>query len=205
MAATRTSTRQPERTGPPRKPSWEGYKYLTEREVELLREAAGRIGRHRHRDRTMILIAFRHGLRVTELIRLRRKDINLPEQTIYVKRLKGSRSGTHDLARTEVTALKRLFKESKEPGREDFLFQNERGGGLTRSAFFKLLSRAGRACDPPIAVHPHMLRHGCGYHLINQGEPTRRIQDHLGHRHIAVTEKYTELAPDRLRRKLWDD
>jgi type 1 fimbriae regulatory protein FimB/type 1 fimbriae regulatory protein FimE len=193
---------------PPRKQPWKeerGFRYLTEEQVELLRAAAGRIGRHRHRDRTMILIGFRHGLRVTELVRLRRGDFDPVEQTLRIRRLKGSKSGTHDLGASELTALRRVLKEARQKGGDDFLFQSERGEGMTRSNFFKLLARAGRKCDPPIQVHPHMLRHGCGYHLINQREPTRRIQDHLGHRNLSVTEKYTELAPDRQRKKLWDD
>ena len=194
--------------GPPRKRKNEdvrGVEYLREDQVDQLRRAAGRIGRHRHRDATMILIAFRHGLRVSELIRIRRDQFERGEQTLFIKRLKGSKSGTHDLSRTEVAALNRLVKEAKETGPQAFLFQNERGGSLSRSAFFKLLARAGRACDPPISVHPHMLRHGCGFHLINEGHTTRRVQDYLGHRSIAVTEKYTELVPDRERRKIWDD
>lgn len=171
--------------GPPRKRKYDevrGIKHVTEGQADQLRRAAGRIGRHRHRDATMILIAFRHGLRVTELVKMRREQFDPAEQTLYIKRLKGSKSGTHDLGRSEMSALKRLVKESKESGPHAFLFQNERGGCLTRSAFFKILARAGRECDPVIAVHPHMLRHGCGFHLINDGVTTRRIQDHLGHR-----------------------
>jgi type 1 fimbriae regulatory protein FimB/type 1 fimbriae regulatory protein FimE len=205
--AKKTKTAAP--VGPPRKQKWKderGFRYLNEKEMEQVRDAAGRIGRHRHRDKTMILVAFRHGLRVKELINLRRGDVDLDEQTIHIKRVKGSKPGTHDLARVEVTALRRVLKEAGRTGRDDFLFQSERDGDrLTTSAVFKMMRRAGGACDPPIVVSPHMLRHGCGFHLINRGEPTRRIQDHLGHRNISVTELYTELAPDRQRRKLWDD
>jgi type 1 fimbriae regulatory protein FimB/type 1 fimbriae regulatory protein FimE len=206
-------SKPPTKAGPPRKRKYDevrGVKHVTSDQVEQLVRAAGRIGRHRHRDATMILHAFRHGYRVSELIGLRRDQVNLAEQTVYLKRLKGSKSGTHDLSRREVTAFKKLFKDNDRPalvkkhGRQPWAFLNERGGRLTRSAFFKLLARAGQACDPPIAVHPHMLRHGCGYHLINEGITTRRVQDHLGHRNISVTEKYTELAPGG-GKPLWDD
>jgi type 1 fimbriae regulatory protein FimB/type 1 fimbriae regulatory protein FimE len=206
-------SKKPAPAGPPRKRKYDevrGVKHVTQDQVDQLRRAAGRLGRHGHRDATMILFGFRHGLRVSELIHFRRDQFNLAEQTVFIRRLKGSRSGTHDLSRLEVTAFRRLFKDNdraafvKRHGRQPWAFCNERGGPLTRSAFFKVLARAGRECDPPIEVHPHMLRHGCGYHLINQGITTRRVQDHLGHRNISVTEKYTELAPGG-GKPLWDD
>ena len=195
--AKRPKTAPPDRPGPPRKRKYDevrGVKHVTEEQVD--HSGRGRaLGRHRHRDATMILIAFRHGLRVTELVKLPRDQVNLTEQRILVKRLKRSRDGTHDLARIEVAALKKLFKDNDRRERQPWVFLNERGGPLTRSAFSSCSRGAGQGCDPPIAVHPHMLRHGCGYHLINQGTTMRHVQAHLGHRSISVTEKYTELAP----------
>jgi type 1 fimbriae regulatory protein FimE len=196
---------EPAKNPPPKKPKNDdvrGKEYLTEEEVDQLRRTAGALGRHRHRDATMILVAFRHGLRVSELVKLRWDQVDLSKKTVYVRRLKDSKSGLQDLGRTEANALKKLARESKGP--QTYVFRNERGGSLTPNAFYKLLQRAGLSCDPVISVHPHMLRHACGYHLINEGHSTRRIQDHLGHRNIQHTERYTELAPDR-GRKLWDD
>jgi type 1 fimbriae regulatory protein FimE len=188
---------------PPRKPRNEdvrGKEHLTEEEVDQLRKTAGRLGRYGHRDATMILVGFRHGLRVTELVKLRWDQIDVAKKTIHVRRLKGSKSGTHDVSQVEVAALKKMAKSAKGP----YVFPNERGGHLTRSAFTKILARAGRESKPPIAVHPHMLRHACGFHLINEGFTTRRVQDHLGHRSIVVTERYTALVADPSK-KLWDD
>jgi type 1 fimbriae regulatory protein FimE len=196
---------KPPKPTPPRKPKnadVRGREYLTIEEVEQLRRAAGELGRHGERDAAMILVAFRHGLRVSELVGIRWDQVDFTRKTIKVNRLKGSKNGMHDLGRTEVTALKKLQKAGA--GRSPFVFRNERGGKLSPSAFFKLLQRAGLNCDPPISVHPHMLRHACGFHLINEGHSTRRVQDHLGHRNIAHTERYTELAPDR-GATLWDD
>ena len=193
----------PARPAPPRKPRNEdvrGREYLTSEEVEQLRRSAASLGRHSLRDSTMILLAFRHGLRVSELVGLRRDQYDVQRKTLYVRRVKGSKSGMQDLARSEVNALNKLLKQYPGP----FLFASERGGKLSPSAFFKMLARAGRNCDPAIAVHPHMLRHACGFHLINEGHSTRRVQDHLGHRNIAHTERYTELCPDRSA-KLWED
>lgn len=185
-------------SGPPAKPrnvDVRGREYLTGEEVERLRRAALSLGRHGDRDSAMILLAYRHGLRVSELVGLRWDQVDFTRKTIYIRRLKGSRNGTHDLGRSEVTVLKRLDRANA--GRSAFVFANERGGALSRWAVDKVLRRAGAHCDPPIVVHCHMLRHACGYELINDGVTTRRVQDHLGHRSIVHTERYTELAPDR--------
>jgi type 1 fimbriae regulatory protein FimB/type 1 fimbriae regulatory protein FimE len=193
------------RPAAPRKPrnaEVRGREYLTAEEVERLRRSALALGRYPERDAAMILLAFRHGLRVSELVGIRWDQVDFGRKTLKVNRLKGSRNGTHDLGRSELQALKKL--ERSNGGRSPFVFRNERGGKLSPSGFFKILARAGRNCDPPIACHPHMLRHACGFHLINEGHSTRRVQDHLGHRNIAHTERYTELCPDRSAR-LWDD
>ena len=186
------------RSVPPRKrPNREvrGREYLTSDEVERLRRACLVLGRHPERDAALVLLGFRHGLRVSELCGLRWDQVDLVRKTLYIRRLKGSRNGTHDLGRSEVRALMRLDRLNA--GRSAWVFASERGGSLSRWAVDKILRRAGAYCDPPIVVHAHMLRHACGYHLINDGYSTRRVQDHLGHRSIAHTERYTELAPDR--------
>jgi type 1 fimbriae regulatory protein FimB/type 1 fimbriae regulatory protein FimE len=201
----RTKTKKTLNRTPPRKPRNQevrGREYLTLDEVEQLRRAAAKLGRYGRRDAAMILIAFRHGLRVSELVGLRWDQVDLAKRTIFVRRSKGSKSNLQDLARIEVNALKALAKASG--GRSTHVFANERGGTLTPRAFYKIFQRAGEAAELALRVHPHMLRHACGFHLINEGHSTRRVQDHLGHRNIAHTEHYTDLAPGRLG-KLWDD
>lgn len=189
---------------PPVKPTSEdargGREHLTEEEVESLIRAAGTVGRHRHRDSTMILVAYRRGFRVSELVALRREHYDQARKTLMIRRLKGSKSGTHDLSRREVTALNKLLRSAEGP----FIFANERGGKLTPNAFYKIVQRAGVRAGLSLPVHPHMLRHACGYHIINEGHSTRVAQDHLGHRNIRHTERYTELCPERLGR-VWDD
>lgn len=178
-----------------------GREYLTEDEVDRLRRAAGQLGRHGHRDATLILLAYTHGLRATELIRVRWDQIDLKAGTIHVRRLKGSVSGTHPLRRLEAVALKKLDGD-----RRGLVFRSERGAGVSASGFRKIVARAGREAELGIAVHPHMLRHGCGYRLTNRGEDTRSIQGWLGHKNIQHTVRYTELSPDRFERhRFWDD
>jgi type 1 fimbriae regulatory protein FimB len=75
-------------------------------------------------------------------------------------------------------------------------------GPLTRSTVNKLVTRAGHQAEMEFPVHPHMLRHACGYYLANKGVDTRTIQDYLGHISIVHTVRYTELSPNKFK-GLW--
>ena len=136
--------------------------HLTEREVEGLIKAAKGNG---HRDATMILIGFRHGLRVSELCSLQWSSIEFETGTIYVRRAKGGQEATHPLLGDELRALRELKRQSASP----FVFASERGGPFTPSGFAKLLARAGEEAEIGFKVHPHMLWHACGYALANKG------------------------------------
>lgn len=175
--------------------------YLTPDEVEALIRAAGSVGRHGHRDRTLILICYRHGLRVSELIALRWDQIDLKAGRLHVVRLKNGTPSTHPLRGPELRALRRLQREYQ---RSTYVFMTERKGPVTASTFRKVMARAGREARLPFPVHPHMLRHACGFKLANDGQDTRAIQAYLGHRNITHTCRYTELASDRFN-KFWSD
>lgn len=177
-----------------------GREYLEEEEVKALRKAAAKLGRHGHRDSTMILLAFRHGLRVSELVSLRWDQVNMDEETIFIRRLKKSKSGQHTMERDEITALRKLG-----PGRKGLVFRSERGDGpVSDRSFRAIIARAGDEAGLGFPVHPHMLRHACGYALANADKPTRDIQDWLGHKNIQHTVRYTELNPERFRKaKMW--
>jgi len=175
--------------------------YLTQDEVDALMAATSRIGRHRHRDRTLILTAYRHGLRVSELIALRWEQVDLKQGHLHVHRLKNGTPSTHPIRGPEIRALRRLRRDyPKTP----YLFVTERGGPLTASTVRKIVARAGNKAGLSFPVHPHMLRHATGFYLANQGHDTRAIQHYLGHRQIAHTTRYTELAADRFN-DFWTD
>jgi type 1 fimbriae regulatory protein FimB/type 1 fimbriae regulatory protein FimE len=173
--------------------------HLTLEEVQALMKAAGNTGRHRHRDRTLILIMFRHGLRVSEAVDLRWDQVDFKAGSIHVNRLKNGKPATHYLEGDELRALRRLRREYPDG---PFVFVTERGGPLTRSTVNKLVERAGRNAKFEFPVHPHMLRHACGYYLANKGIDTRTIQDFLGHISITHTVRYTELSPHKFK-GLW--
>ena len=165
--------------------------HLLPDEVSALMKAASQVGRHRLRDRMLILIAYRHGLRVSELVELKWDQVDLKRAQMHVNRLKNGSPATHPIESDELRLLRRLKREYPDT---PFLFTTERGGPLTRSTVSKLLSRAGREAGMPFPVHPHMLRHGTGFYLANKGIPTRTIQAYLGHKSIQHTVRYTELS-----------
>ncbi len=176
--------------------------YLTEAEVERLMWAVRKHGRHGHRDATMILLAFRHGLRVGELVQLQWSQVHLESATLAVRRLKHGKPSSHPLSGAELRALRRLKREQPPGGR--FVFVSERGAPMTTRGFAQMLARTAERIAFPIAVHPHMLRHACGYKLANDQQDTRAIQDYLGHRNIQHTVRYTELASGRFA-EFWKD
>src|SRR5215475_4236591 len=170
--------------------------YLTDAEVERLTEAA-KANRYGHRDATMILVAYRHGLRVSELVDLRWDQIDFNSGTLAVRRAKQGSPATHPVLGDELRALRRLQRE-EEP-KSPFVFTSERGSPFTTAGFARLVERAGTAAELRFKAHPHMLRHACGFALANKGHDTRALQAYLGHKNIQHTVRYTELSPDRFK------
>jgi integrase len=146
----------------------------------------------------MILIAFRHGLRVSELCGLQWSDVEFETATLHVRRAKGGDSATHPLLGEEMRALRALKREGKSP----FVFVSERGAPFTTAGFASLVERAGTEAEIGFKVHPHMLRHSTGFALANIGTDTRTLQAYLGHRSIQSTVRYTALAPGRFK-NIW--
>src|SRR5262245_57050146 len=110
--------------------------HLTPDEVEKLMTAAGRLGRHGHRDATLILLAYRHGLRVSELVALRRDQLDLKAGLLHVSRLKNGVPSTHPLRGPELRALRRLQRDYT--ASTAYVFTTERGGPLTDSGVRKI-------------------------------------------------------------------
>ncbi len=189
---------------PPRKlPNSErrSREFLTDDEVEALMTAARKVGRHGHRDATLILLGYRHGLRVSELVALRWDQIELKQGLLHVVRRKNGSASTHPLRGPELRALRRLQREYPD---SPYVFASERKGPLTDSSVRKIVARAGGRAGLSFPVHPHMLRHACGYKLANDGHDTRAIQHYLGHRNITHTVRYTELSSKRFD-SFWQD
>ena len=172
--------------------------YLTADEVERLMTAArSRPGRYGQRDATMILLAYRHGLRVSELVGLRWDMLDLAQGRLHVTRLKNGRPSVHTVRGSELRALRRLQREQAPPS--PYLFTTERRTPVSASGFRKQLAVIGVAAGLPFPIHPHMLRHACGFALAHGRHDTRAIQEWLGHRNIQHTTRYTELTTHRFK------
>ena len=170
--------------------------YLTEDEVERLIRAAAN-----ERDRLMILMAYRHGLRVSELVNLEWRQIDLEGAMIQVRRLKGSDASVHPLGGREIRGLRKLRRSL--PVGSRFLFVTVHGGPMTRDGFARLLAKAGARCGLA-DVHPHLLRHGTGFKLVNQGMDSLSLAAYLGHHNVQNTMRYTRMSANRFD-DLWKD
>jgi type 1 fimbriae regulatory protein FimB len=177
-------------------------KHLVFAEVEKL-IAAVKGSRNAARDRCLILMMFRHGLRVSEACGLRLAQVDIDSRILHVERLKKGLSTTHPLRPDELRAIKAWLAERKRLNPEgDAFFVSERRTPLSRKTAWVAICDYGKKASLAVPAHPHMLRHACGYALADQGADTRLIQDYLGHRNIQHTVRYTATNPARFE-KLW--
>jgi type 1 fimbriae regulatory protein FimB len=177
-------------------------KHLTGHEVEKLL-AATKGARNEARDRCLLLLMFRHGLRVSEACGLVLSQVDTESRVLHVARLKGGLSTTQPLRGEELRAIKAwLAVRAKMKPDTDSFFVSARRTTLSRKTAWLAIRDYGEAAGLPLPAHPHMLRHACGFALADQGADTRLIQDYLGHRNIQHTVRYTAANPARFE-KLW--
>jgi len=161
--------------------------HLSRDEVAGLCKAA-RKNRHGARDAAAIWLAFNHGLRVSELVDLRWADVRWDERKILVRRLKGSRSGEHPLTEQDKRALGPFRGRGQRPA--DTVF------GMTAAGFRKMLARLELPADlAALAIHPHMLRHACGYDMVGRADLQARAA-FMGHKRLENTIRYSQLDPE---------
>jgi type 1 fimbriae regulatory protein FimB/type 1 fimbriae regulatory protein FimE len=149
----------------------------------------------------MILMGYRHGLRPGELCALRWDQVDLGNDLLHVRRLKNGTPSVHPMGGVEIRALRRLKREGAQ---SRYVFTTERLAPMTTAGYRKMLVRVGELAKFPFPVHPHMLRHACGYKLANDGQDTRAVQHYFGHKNIQHTVRYTELSAERFK-SFWED
>lgn len=177
-------------------------KHLVSAEVDKL-IAATKGSRHEVRDRCLLLLMFRHGLRVSEACGLQLSQVDTESRVLHVERLKKGLSTTHPLRPDELRAIKTWLIERKRLKPEGgAFFVSERRSPLSRKTAWVVIRAYGEKAGLAVPAHPHMLRHACGFALADQGADTRLIQDYLGHRNIQHTVVYTATNPARFE-KLW--
>jgi type 1 fimbriae regulatory protein FimB/type 1 fimbriae regulatory protein FimE len=173
--------------------------HLTPSEVDKLIEVA-KHNRYGQRDATMILVAYRHGLRASEVCDLEWSAIDFTRAELHVTRRKGGTPATHPIRGDELRELRKLRRDST----GSFVFTSERGGPFTTDSFNWMVKRAGQKAKLPFQCHAHMLRHSAGYKLAADNHDTRTIQAYLGHADIRHTVRYTALSPKPFR-DFWRD
>ena len=151
---------------------------------------------NRDGDGELQVMGGKHGLRASEVCDLQWHQIELDAGRLHVRRAKQGTPSVHPIRGDEIRALRRLRRENPTKA---YVFISERGGPMSPMGFHHLMAKLGEAAKLPFAVHPHMLRHACGFKLANDGHDTRALQHYLGHKNIQHTVRYTELSPDRFR------
>ena len=180
-------------------------KTLSPGEAERLIDAANGTTPRAMRDRALVELMYGAGLRVSEVMGLQRRSVDLEERLVRALG-KGSKERVVPLGRPAVDALRRYIAMGRphlDRRNRPELFLNARGGPLTRAGAFMILRRlAEKAGLEPQRVHPHLLRHSFATHLLEGGADLRSVQEMLGHADLSTTELYTHVS-DRRRRELY--
>lgn len=180
-------------------------RFLTANEVKNMMRAALKRPTGK-RDYCLILLAFRHGMRISELLDLHYRDLDLTDGRINIRRLKNGFSTVHPLRFDEIDAIQQwttVRNKIKGCNLTDVVFLSNRGSKLSRQQAYRIIRDAGKEAGTVTQTHPHMLRHACGYELAERGADTRLIQDYLGHRNIRHTVRYTASNAARFK-GLWE-
>jgi type 1 fimbriae regulatory protein FimB len=149
------------------------------------------------RDWAMILLAYRHGLRASEVCNLKLSDLDTKAQTVQVRRLKGSLITVQPVFAhrgqpllDELGAVRAWLRERKDDG-SDFLFCSQKGGRLDRTQFFRVFRAVAEAAGLPAEKrHPHVLKHSLASHLVAENVNLALVRQALGHRSITSTMQY---------------
>jgi hypothetical protein len=128
-------------------------RYLTQREIERLMDCARKHGRYGHRDATMILVAYRHGLRASEVCDLQWQQIELSEGRLHVRRVKSGIPSVHPIRGDEMRALRKLRRDYPT---DAYVFVSERGGPISPIGFHRLVQRLGEAATMPVGSSSQM-------------------------------------------------
>ena len=170
--------------------------YLTSDEVKNSVRPPKTQSAHGLRNYLLIMMMYRHGLRVGEAVDLQWEQLSLESGKFHVTRLKNGDPSVHYLEGDEIRLLRKLKRETND---SPFVFCSERQGPLSPRTVHAIVASAGKDAGIKFPVHPHMLRHAKGFQLASKGVDTRAIQGYLGHKNIQHTVLYTKLDPRRFK------
>lgn len=165
---------------------------LTRAEVKRLIEGAGS-----KKSELMLKLLYSSGLRLSEAINLKIKDLELEERMGWVRHGKGGKDRMFILAEALVKELKKYIEKRKLSG---YVFPNKEGGPLTPNNIQKIVARAALQAKITKKVSPHTLRHSFATHLLESGVGIRHIQELLGHANLQTTQIYTKVSTEELKK-----
>lgn len=174
---------------------------LTEDEVEALLNAPDITSPSGLRDKAMLETMYSSGLRVSELLKLEKGQVNLTKGVITVFG-KGAKERKVPIADYAVDYIKQYIKEVRNKNENKgskYLFLNRKGEPISRVYFFKQVKKYSELAGIETNVSPHTLRHSFATHLLNHGAQLRIVQGMLGHTNIATTQIYTHVSSDKLK------
>ena len=174
---------------------------LSEEEIDRLLEAPDLTSPSGIRDRAMLETMYSSGLRVSELLNLKRGQVNLNKCIITVFG-KGAKERKVPIAEYAVEYIKKYINEVRNKSefkKSDYLFLNRSGNPLSRVYFFKKVREYAELAGIEITISPHTLRHSFATHLLNHGAQLRMVQGMLGHTNIATTQIYTHVSSEKLK------
>ncbi len=145
----------------------------------------------------MICFMYSSGLRVSELINIKVKDLNLDKNFGFVRNGKGGKDRLITLSNNLIPAIKKLIiNENLEE--ENYLFQSNRGKKYSIRTIQKIVDKSAKLCGIKRKIHPHTLRHSFATHLIENGYDVTNVQALLGHKSPETTLIYTHIASPNL-------
>ena len=165
-------------------------------EVEALLDAPDLRSIYGLRDSAMLELLYATGLRVSELCRLRSADVNL-QRGVLLATGKGRKQRMVPIGEAALTRVHEYIEQARptlDKRKSDFLFISQRGGPLTRQAFWKAIGAHARKVGIDRPISPHTLRHSFATHLLEGGADLRAVQAMLGHADISTTQVYTHLS-----------
>lgn len=179
-----------------------GKRHLNSDEINRICKSIRKKSRNSDRDELMVLMAFHHGFRVSELTNVKWQHIDLNAGQIGVKRMKNGIDTLHPISdKRELMILRRIYRDQSKPT-AGFIFRNERGNAVSVNGFQKMF---GKFSELAIGVkwNSHSLRHACGTALIDKGHDLRTVQIYLGHKNIQNTTVYLHESSKQFEKIEW--
>lgn len=179
--------------------------YLSKGEIkELLTINISKDDNLNYRNKTIIIVLYASGIRVSELVNLKVSDIDDYNQTLLIENPKGGQDRLALLSKEALSILKTYLNTSRisllNDKESEYIFLNNKGQKLTSRGIEHVVKQMGLNLKYPKSLYPHMLRHSLATHLLDAGADLRNIQELLGHKNLNATQVYTHVSTKKIKK-----